>query len=423
VFAWYSKAVLLMGCLLTVAGAGRAAAQVAPVKSPPTTAPAPSPASAPSTQPVTTRVARDEREGPRLRKERAEEHVRNPENELKTLHESVEHIERELRIGRILLVAIGVHFGLNLLAWLVSSGIAIAARRLHRGYATPTIKRAQTLIQFARSIAKLLLWIIVTVTVLAEFGIQPGQSAGALGVIGLVLAGMFQQLVVDFVKGIDIAIGGHYFVGDFIQAGGMSGHVLDFTVKYTVLRTPSGQVVTLPNSQCVPSRRFPSGYVDNYVDIPFSADADEESARRELEKIGHLLNARIEAIKREPELVEAFHDDGRLILRVRVRVLPTCDWVITSHYIPTVKQRFEAMEIPLAGELVCFFVNDVPTFRRLFSRQMTDRDIAETLAAESRPTIEREELRDTPDGNQPDVPRAASPGVGPESQESADSHA
>jgi hypothetical protein len=71
-----------------------------------------------------------------------------------------------------------------------------------------------------------------------------------------------------------VALGGHCFVGDFIEAGGHAGHVLNFTVKYTMLRTPSGQFITVPNSRCVLPKRLPSGYVDNYVDVPLAARSD-----------------------------------------------------------------------------------------------------------------------------------------------------
>lgn len=307
---------------------------------------------------------------------------------------------RLIMSARILGIAVAAHVGLTLVTWLMIQAIALVLRLARGEYATPAVRRVQTLIRFARSIAKLLVWVVATVSVLAQFGIHPGQSAGALGIIGLVLAGMFQQLVVDFVKGIDIALGGHYFVGDFIEAGGRAGHVLNFTVKYTVLRTPSGQVITVPNSQCVPSKRFPSGYVDNYVDIPLAARSDVGRAQALLGEVGRELNVRIEAVKREPHLTCTFEVGGQTILRVQVRVLPTCDWVIKEHFVPMFKKRFEAAGIALAREPDFFFVNDIPTFRRLFSRQMTDREIADTLKAESRPTIERAAMPD----NAPDAP-------------------
>jgi len=161
-----------------------------------------------------------------------------------------------------------------------------------------------------------------------------------------------------------------------------------------VLRTPSGQVITLPNSQCVPSRRFPAGFVDNYIDVPLAPGVDVMRARQELDEVARVLNARIEAIKREPEIVEAFRDGDSTILRVRLRVLPTCDWVVTQHYVPAVKRALAAAGIGLVGEPEVMFINDMPTFRRLFSRQMTDSEMENTLKAESVPTIARSDAAD-----------------------------
>ncbi|HUU95244.1 MAG TPA: mechanosensitive ion channel domain-containing protein [Phycisphaerae bacterium] len=308
-----------------------------------------------------------------------------------------------LNIARILAVTIGVVLGMNLLAWLVANVFSTVARRLRREAATAGIKRAQTLIYFVRSIAKLLVWVFALVTILTEFGISPGQSAGALGVIGLVLAGMFQQLVIDFVKGIDIAAGGHYFIGDFIEVAGSSGHVLAIQVKYTVLRTPSGQVLNIPNSKCIPSRRFPSGYVDNYVDTPVPADANVEQAKAVLCDVGRLLNERVEAVKQRPEFVSTSRDGSTIYIRTLVRVLPTCDWVLKDHYIPMVKRRLEAENIPLAGEPSFFHMNKVATFRRLFSRELSESDIARVAEEEAQPTTLRPDL---PDPDAPPPPDA-----------------
>ncbi len=326
-----------------------------------------------------------------------------------------------LNIARILAVTIGIVLGINLLAWLAANVFSAVARRLRRDAATAGVKRAQTLIYFARSIAKLLVWVFAVVTILAEFGISPGQSAGALGVIGLVLAGMFQQLVVDFVKGIDIAAGGHYFIGDFIEVSGSSGHVLAIQVKYTVLRTPSGQVLNIPNSKCIPSRRFPSGYVDNYVDTPVPADTDMKQTKAALDEVGRLLNERVEAVKQRPEFVSTSQDGSTIYIRTLVRVLPTCDWVLKDHYIPMVKRRFEAESIPLAGEPSFFHMNKVATFRRLFSRELSESDIARVAEEESQPTVLRPDLPDPDAPPPPDAePKPRGP-VEPSKIESRDS--
>jgi small conductance mechanosensitive channel len=206
--------------------------------------------------------------------------------------------------------------------------------------------------------------------------------------IGLILAGMFQQIVIDFVKGLDIVVGQHYNVGDFVEVDGKFGHVVDFNVKHTRIRTVSGQEFNIPNSRCVPSRRFPDGYVNNYLDLVLTSAADEERAKDAIAPVCRDLNQRIEPIREEPVPVERFDGpQGRVTLRYRVRVLPGCDWVMTDHFIPNVKRALAENEIELAAEPTFFFINRIETFRKLFSRRLTEEEIVHEVARDqARPT-------------------------------------
>lgn len=239
-----------------------------------------------------------------------------------------------------------------------------------------SVKRTNTLLGFGGSIAKLFVWIFGLVAILNAFGVTPAAGAGVIGLIGLILAGMFQQIVIDFVKGLDIIAGRHYNVGDFIEVGGKLGHVLDFNAKYTRIRTVAGQEFNLPNSQCVPSRRFPDGYVNNYVDITLKTPADEQRAVKVIEAVCEDLNQRIEPVREAPTLVKRFNGpQGRLILRYRVRVLPGCGWVITDYFIPSIKETLGQEGIDQPVEPTFFFINRIETFRKLFSRQLTEQQI------------------------------------------------
>ncbi len=83
-----------------------------------------------------------------------------------------------------------------------------------------------------------------------------------------------------------------------------------------------------------------------------------------------------------------------------MRVLPTCDWVLKDHYIPMLKRRFEAESVPLAGEPSFFRMNKVATFRRLFSRELSESDIARVAEEEAQPTVPRPDPPD-PDASAP----------------------
>ena len=275
---------------------------------------------------------------------------------------------------KILAAVIAISYAVKLAVSFIRRLIAYLNATVARGRFS--VKRAGTLLSFAGSIIKLFVWLFGVVWVLNEFGISPATATGALGLIGLIMAGMFQQIVVDFVKGLDIIAGRHYNVGDFVEVDGKFGHVVDFNVKYTRIRTGSGQEFNVPNSRCLPSRRFPDGYVDNYVDLTLKSSTDEARAGAAADPVCQDLNYRIEPIREVPALIWRFAGpQGRVTLRYRVRVLPGCDWVLKDYFLPAVQEALARGGIELAAEPTFFFINRIETFRKLFSRQLSEEEI------------------------------------------------
>ncbi len=278
----------------------------------------------------------------------------------------------------ILAAVIAASYAVRLLLWAIRRATAVLNTITGRRF---SVKRIGTLLGFAGSILKLFIWIFGAVAVLNEFGIDPAKSSGAIGLIGLIMAGMFQQIVIDFVKGLDIVAGRHYDVGDFIEVDGKYGYVVDFNVKHTRIRTLSGQEFNIPNSRCVPSRRFPDGYVDNYVDITLKSDADSQRAKEVIDTLCPGINQRIEPVREEPEMVRRFSEPGgQAILRYRLRVLPGCGWVATDHFVPAVKKALAGAGIETSSEPVLFYINRIETFRKLFSRRLTEEEIIREVA-------------------------------------------
>jgi small-conductance mechanosensitive channel len=287
--------------------------------------------------------------------------------------------KKVFRALAIFLIIIGASYATKMLVW-VAELIATWLKAAWPESAF-SIKRVTTLVSFAASISRLFIWIFGIITILYEFGIDPATSTGAIGLVGLIMAGMFQQIVVDFIKGLDIVAGRHYNVGDFIEVDGKYGHVIDFNVKYTRIRTFSGQELNIPNSRCIPSRRFPEGFVDNYVDIVLCDGADVSEAKDAINRVSMYVTRQLEAIKERPGLVDRFRTvGGRPVLRYHLRILPGCEWVVTDYFIPAVKAALLAEEIGLEGEPKYFFINRIDTFRKLFSRQLSEQEILQEAA-------------------------------------------
>lgn len=240
-------------------------------------------------------------------------------------------------------------------------------------------KRIDTALSFARSISYFTLFVLVIFfsihAVWPDF--NPMAATGALSIIALILTGMFKDVVVDVVKGLDILLGGHYDVGDFVEVGGTSGHVIDFQLKYTRLRTPSGEEVVLNNAQCIPSKRFRHGLVTNHISIPLQDAGDEAAARQILDRVAAQVDHQVEAMQDRPTCSGTLPlpATGGVALRYVANVLPGARWVMDEIYVPLIKRSLEDAQIPLSGEISFYYMNDVARFRQLFNRQLSQDEI------------------------------------------------
>ncbi len=284
--------------------------------------------------------------------------------------------------------------------WLIRGAVSAFSTLLNLRWSP---MRIDTWVSFGGSILKLAVVVYSVMMVLSEFGIEPSKSTGPIALIGLIMAGMFQQIVIDFVKGFDILVGRHYNVGDFVELDGKHGHVVDFTIKYTRIRSLSGQEFNIPNSRCVPSRRFPDGFVSNYVDITLKSSADEDRAKIAIDAVCADLNQRVEPIRDEPGLSECFRGPrDSVTLRYRVRVLPGCDWVVRDYFIPAVKEAMAKEEVELAGEPTFSFINRIETFRKLFSRRLSEEQIVrEVVQNQSDPVADEDGAQQPTPGPHP----------------------
>ena len=281
---------------------------------------------------------------------------------------------RWIPVGIVLVMFPLVPVCLGLLRVVWSRGLRQMPGDLRRG-----TRRVDTIVAFIRSIAYFALTImLVFFTLNAIFpSFNPLAATGALSIVALILTGMFKDVVVDVVKGLDILLGAHYDIGDFIEVAGASGHVVDFQLKYTKLRTASGEQVVLNNAKCIPSKCFRSGYVVNYVDIPLADAGDESAARDVVERAGAELNQLVETVRDTPSYCRTFPlpATGGVLIRYQISVLPGARWVLDDGYLPLLNRSLEAANIPLVGGITSFHMNDVETFRKLFDRTLTEAEI------------------------------------------------
>lgn len=86
----------------------------------------------------------------------------------------------------------------------------------------------------------------IALSVLNLDGAVTSLLAGA-GIIGLALGFAFQDIASNFISGIILSIRHPFGIGDIIETNDIYGTVQKMNLRNTIIRTPQGQIVYIPN--------------------------------------------------------------------------------------------------------------------------------------------------------------------------------
>lgn len=143
-----------------------------------------------------------------------------------------------------------VNFAINVaIAILVFYVGKFIIKRIYRIVATILVKRKvdSSLCTFILSFVKIVLYFILTVTVIGILGIETSSflaifaSAGVA--IGMALSGTLQ----NFAGGVLILLLKPYKVGDYIEAQGYGGTVREIQIFHTIITTYDNKAISIPN--------------------------------------------------------------------------------------------------------------------------------------------------------------------------------
>lgn len=101
---------------------------------------------------------------------------------------------------------------------------------------------------FVSNILYMLLLLLVSIAALAQLGIPTAQFIAVIGAAGLAIGLALQGSLSNFASGVLLVSFRPCKVGDYIEAGGVSGSVDRITVFSTTLITPDRRTITVPNS-------------------------------------------------------------------------------------------------------------------------------------------------------------------------------
>lgn len=200
-------------------------------------------------------------------------------------------------------------------------------------------------------IATLVYWALLAFVIIAaisKVGVQTASLIAVLGAAGLAVGLALQGSLANFAAGVLIVIFRPYRVGDWVEAAGVSGSVVQVQLLTTVLKSADNKQIVVPNGQIMNSiitnySAHPTRRIDMVIGVSY--DDDIENVRG---TIRELVEAD-ERILAEPACQIVVAELGESSVDINVR-----PWVNTDDYWPVkfdlterIKTRFDEVGISI----------------------------------------------------------------------------
>ena len=201
-----------------------------------------------------------------------------------------------------------------------------------------------TLRTFFASLARYLVIVVTAVAVLNQFGVQTASLIAVLGAAGLAIGLALQGTLSNVAAGVMLLIFRPFRVGDYIEAGDISGTVKGVTLFVTELATPDNVRVVAPNARlwgtAVKNYSFhPTRRVDFLLGIAYEDDMDQAIAA-----VRSVIDADGRALK-DPEPMVVVSELAASSVNLTVRI-----WVNAGDYWPLKFDLTKAFKARLDAE-------------------------------------------------------------------------
>lgn len=110
-------------------------------------------------------------------------------------------------------------------------------------------KRVETLMSVFKGTVSFVVWILIVLMILPEFGINIAPILAGIGVAGLAVGMAAKDIVSDFIAGLFIILEDQYHVGDKVKIAGIEGEVVEISLRKTMLKDSEGTLHLIPNNQ------------------------------------------------------------------------------------------------------------------------------------------------------------------------------
>lgn len=219
-------------------------------------------------------------------------------------------------------------------------------------------KREDTLIRIFSWGFSIIVWLMVGMMVLQEFGIPIGPIIAGAGIVGLAFGFGGQYLIRDLISGFFIILENQYRIGDNIDINDVGGNVENISLRMTTLRDINGTVHHVPHGEITKVSNHSKDYARVNVDVGVSYNSNIEQVIEVINRVGNELaedpNWKAFIIKAPQFLRINELGDSAVVFKILGETIPLQHWAVMGELRKRLKMAFdkEGIEIPFPQVVV-----------------------------------------------------------------------
>ncbi|MDO9633557.1 MAG: mechanosensitive ion channel family protein [Paludibacter sp.] len=259
---------------------------------------------------------------------------------------------------KIVFIAAGAFVLNKILYKVIERTIRIAVRSDGFSSKEAEEKRENTLINIFTVTLKTLLFLVASLMILGEFGMQIGPILAAAGIVGLAFGFGGQYLIRDVITGLFIIMENQYRIGDVININGTGGLVEAITLRKTTLRDLNGTVHHIPHGEIKTVANLTKDFSRVNMNLGISYSSNLEHVIKVVNQVGMELaedpdfkNSIIKPI--QFVRVDDFADSA-IVIKMLGDTQVLKQWEVAGEFRKRLKMAFdrEGIEIPFPQRVV-----------------------------------------------------------------------
>ena len=202
---------------------------------------------------------------------------------------------------------------------------------------------------FLKSAVRIALYTLTALIVADKLGIPITSLVAALSVLGLAVSLAVQNSLSNLAGGIMVLVSKPFSVGDFVEAGGVSGTVYEIGLAYTKIVTADNKVIHCPNSE-ISATKIINYTIEKSRRVEISVGACYDAPIKDV--IAALISCAnrhtdVMVPDKEPAAVVTEYKDSCIQYSLRVWVNTEAFWDVYFALMQEVKEEFDARSIEM----------------------------------------------------------------------------